>query len=288
MPDPAIPASPTISPGRASKLTSIKPVPTVNPSTTSDAPPASTLPVRSGKRSSCFVPTIASTTSGIVRAAVSRVRISRPSRITVTRSAIWKTSSRRCDTYSTVIPSPASSRRIANSRCVSRSLSAELGSSRISTLGCSQQHSGQLDQLSLGDRHGPDRDVEVDIEAEPGEHRAGAPLHLPGGDEAEAGRLAVDEQVGQQRAIGKDAQLLVDDSDAVAGAPPEPTPARRLDRRGRSFRRPGGSPRRAPSSASTCRPRSRRRWRGSSPRRPRGPCRRRRRCRRTSCAAGRS
>ena len=94
-------------------------------------------------------------------------------------------------------------------------------------LGVLQQHPGELDQLSLGDRYGADRHVEFDVESQPGEHRAGESLHFPGRDESEAGRLSVDEQVGEQRAIGEDAEFLVDDPDAVVARRPR---RRQLDR----------------------------------------------------------
>ncbi len=53
---------------------------------------------RSGNSSPWLPPTMAPTTSGMVRPARSRVQTRRPLRITVTRSEIWKTSSRRCET----------------------------------------------------------------------------------------------------------------------------------------------------------------------------------------------
>jgi hypothetical protein len=53
---------------------------------------------RGGNNASGSMPTMASTISAIVAAARSAVRTMRPLRITVMRSAIWNTSSRRCDT----------------------------------------------------------------------------------------------------------------------------------------------------------------------------------------------
>ena len=124
------------------------------------------------------------------------------------------------------------------------------------------------------ERVGPERDL-----ADLLEQLGGAPLHRLDVDDAVARRLAVDEDVLGDRAVGQEVELLEDDRDAgrlrldrvgeVLRLAVDQRPRRRRAR----ARRPG------PSSASTCRRRSRPRPRGSRRRcsraRPRGAPRRR-------------
>ena len=97
-----------------------------------------------------------------------------------------------------------------------------------------EQHAAELDELALADRQPPTAYCRVDVEAEPGEDGRGRALHRPGRDEAEAGRLAVGEQVGEHRALREEAQLLVDDADAepprASAGDVERRPARRRAR----------------------------------------------------------
>ena len=91
-------------------------------------------PRRSRPRNASPVPRIAAPISRAdVVSANSRTR--RPSRMTPTRAASPATSGRRCETYRTPTPSPIIRRIVANRRSVSRSESAEVGSSRTRTRG---------------------------------------------------------------------------------------------------------------------------------------------------------
>ena len=83
-----------------------------------------------------------------------------------------------------------------------------------------EQRPRQLDELALADRHPTHGEIGVDVEAEPLEHRLGELLHPPPRHESEPRRLVVDEEVGEHRALGQDAELLVHDADAVGTGGP--------------------------------------------------------------------
>ena len=154
MPEPAMPARPTISPGRASKLTSTRPVPTVRPRPRVRAAVAVDGAVRAGNsvvllRADHRLDHLGDRQRRRCRGSGSR----RPSRITVTRSAIANTSSSRCETYSTVMPV---GRQLAQDR--EQPLRLAIVERRVGLVedqhpGLLEQHPGQLDQLPLGDRH---------------------------------------------------------------------------------------------------------------------------------------
>ena len=78
-----------------------------------------------------------------------------------------------------------------------------------------EEDAGKLDELALADGEAADRRMDVDMEAEPGEQVAAPLLHRPGGNEAEARRLAIDVKIGEHRALGEEAEFLVDDADAA-------------------------------------------------------------------------
>ena len=103
---------------------------------------------------------------------------------------------------------------MANRRAVSRSFSAEFGSSRMSRRGRST--STRLISTSWrssdrgrprGRRGPPSSPSRASTRTRSLEHRR--PI-----DEPEPGRLVIGEEVGEDRALGKEAQLLVDDADA--------------------------------------------------------------------------
>ncbi len=84
--------------------------------------------------------------------------------------------------------------------------------------GIERQGLGDLDQLLLGDREAERDPVEVEPDAEPLEDRLGLSMHCGGVDPATgAQRLAADEDVLDDREVGEERRLLVDDGDpAVA------------------------------------------------------------------------
>ena len=130
---------------------------------------------------------MAVTTSGIVSDSVGRVQTSRPSRITVMVSAISKTSSRRWDTYSTVMPSAASSRRDAEQPLGLSIVERRVGFVEDEDARVLEQSASQLDELALTDARPPHRHRGVDVEPQSFEHRPGELGHLPSGHEPEPG-----------------------------------------------------------------------------------------------------
>ncbi len=84
-------------------------------------------------RSNTSRPTIMVAMSALVRSAAGRVAIVRPSRITVTTSAMASTSSSLCEMNSTAQPFLASSRTTTNKSSTSLGVSTAVGSSRISS-----------------------------------------------------------------------------------------------------------------------------------------------------------
>src|SRR6185503_10560008 len=78
-----------------------------------------------------------------------------------------------------------------------------------------EQHAAKLDQLLLANGEASDGSVHVDMETEAIEHVVAHVLHRPCRNEAALHRLAIDEEVGEDRALGEEAQLLIDDADAA-------------------------------------------------------------------------
>ena len=77
-----------------------------------------------------------------------------------------------------------------------------------------QQHAAELDQLLLADAEPADRRLDIDMQAELGQQIAALGRHGGDGDQPVADRLAIDEEIGQDGALRKQAQLLIDDADA--------------------------------------------------------------------------
>ena len=77
------------------------------------------------------------------------------------------------------------------------------------------QHAAQFHQLLLADAEAGERRTKVDMQPELVEKGAALLLHRGQRDQPVAGRLTVDEEIGQHRAFGKQAQFLIDDTDAV-------------------------------------------------------------------------
>src|SRR5215211_3159168 len=135
-PFPAMPASPTISLGWTVR------------STFSNSSPDRPLTASTGGRPfSCWLfggnvadtgrPTISRSRSSSVRASMPSVAWIAPSRITVTRSAIWRISGSRCDMYTTAASRAAASRTAWKTRSTMFAPSAAVGSSRIRMRGLS-------------------------------------------------------------------------------------------------------------------------------------------------------
>ena len=133
-PLPSAPAMPTISPRCRVKLTGPNDWP-CRPSTTSTSTASSARGDGGGKAASNGRPTIRSTSAASSVVPASKVPRARPSRRTVTRSAISSTSGRRWLTYTT--PTPRA-RHAATVRCKASTSSgprAVVGSSSRSTFG---------------------------------------------------------------------------------------------------------------------------------------------------------
>ncbi len=241
-PEPSSPASPTISPGRASKrhVAQVARRP-ARPATTTLA--AVSRRRRSGRARRCAAGTAPPgdadhrlTTCGMVsRRAVAvmttravahhrdpvgdREHLLEPVRDVEDRDAVGAT---------------ARAGRRTGARSP-RSLSAEFGSSRISTRGRSSSTRQSSTSCRSPMPQAADDGVRVGTSGR-SRRSIGRALRSHRGaiDQPEARRLAVGEQVGQHRAVREEAQLLVDDADAGARAS-----ARR--RRARTARRRAGS-----------------------------------------------
>ena len=73
---------------------------------------------------------------------------------------------------------------------------------------------GDLDQMLLGEGKIAAQDVDVDVESEAIEHRAGPPPHRGSVDEAEPSRLPAEVDVLRNGQVGKQRELLEDRGDA--------------------------------------------------------------------------
>ena len=135
-PEPTSPASATISPARTCSEMSMNTPSRVRRSTRSTSSPGwlRSPAVRCGMSR----PTMARTRSSAVRPASSRASTVLPSRITVTRWQISKTSSSRCEMNSTAAPAARSVRTTSNSRATSAADSAAVGSSITMTRASSE------------------------------------------------------------------------------------------------------------------------------------------------------
>ena len=140
------------------------------------------------------------------------VRIQRPSRRIVIRSAISKTSSIRCEMNSTATPDWRSDSTIRKSRRVSFADKRRRRLVHDQDAGVERERLGDLDGLLLGDRQAPGRLLDVELDAEPLEDRLGIALHLPAVDDPPAVAMA-DEDVLGDRQVGEDHRLLVDRDD---------------------------------------------------------------------------
>ena len=129
-PEPISPAKPRISPRRSSKLTSRTVSARRRPRTRRTTSPAAGRPVRC--TSPIVRPTIMRMISSSVTSSVRRVPITRPSRRTVTRSPIRLISSILCEMYTMHTPSAFRRRTCSKRSSISPSVSAAVGSSRIS------------------------------------------------------------------------------------------------------------------------------------------------------------
>ena len=133
--------------------------------------------------------------------------------------------------------------------------------------GTLEEHAAELDELSLAEAELAHERVRVGAQPDAAEDRAPRAARIAARvDETEARRLGVGEQVGQDRALREEAQLLVDDADARAPGVLRGSAKRTGSPSTRDLAGVRAAPpRRGSSSAWTCRRRSRRR--------PRGRCR---------------
>ena len=222
IPDPAIPARPTISPGRASKLTSTRPVPTLRCSTTSEGPSRSATAPRA--REQFLLLGSDHRLDHLGDGQPGRVAGQDLAPVAHHRHSVGDLEDLLEPVRDVEHGDPGTGQLAQDREQPTRLPVVErrVGLVEDEHTRLFEQHPGELDELALGDRHLSDGHRRVDVDTQTGEHGTGATLHLSGRDEAEARRLAVDEQVGQQRTIREDAELLVDDADAV--------PARRVCR----------------------------------------------------------
>ena len=126
-----------------------------------------------------------------------------------------------------VMPRARSSRSTANSRSRLALVQRRVRLVEDQQARLLEQHAAEFDQLLLADAEPADTGAWTST-WRPSWSRSSrlAVLHGARRDQPAAARLAVDEQIGQHRALGEQAELLVDDADAVlAGG------VRRVDRR---------------------------------------------------------
>ena len=152
-------------------------------------------------------------------AAASSVAITSPPRSTVTRSAISRTSSRRCETNRMDVPSARSCRTIASSADASLADSAAVGSSMMMT-GASSTSARAISTICFCavDRL-PARRARIDIEAgaETAQNLRGPALGFAARvEETGRPRLVAEQHVFRDAQLGHDHQLLEDGNDAVA------------------------------------------------------------------------
>ena len=139
------------------------------------------------------------------------VRIQRPSRRIVIRSAISKTSSIRCEMNRTATPAGGATRR-SGTAVGSRGRRATRRLVHDQDADVERERLGDLDGLLLGEREAARRLLDVELDAEPLEDRLRLALHLPAVDDPPAVAMA-DEDVLRDRQVGEDHRLLVDRDD---------------------------------------------------------------------------
>ena len=160
-------------------------------------------------------PTMARTRSSAVRPASSLASTVLPSRITVTRWQISKTSSSRCEMNSTAAPSARSARTTSNSRATSAADSAAVGSS-ITMTRASSESALAISTICWSAMDSPRADpARVELHAQPLEQGRGLRPHEPAVDPP-AGQqwLTPHEDVLGHREVGEQGRFLVDDGDA--------------------------------------------------------------------------
>ena len=227
-PAPMSPAMPTISPLLTSRLASRMTTRELSLGwvTVQSRTSKSSSPIEgswSGNRCSRSRPTMPRMirSSSTVPTLTSRVSMVRPSRRIVIASATRAISFSLWLIMIEVMPLPC--RPLSRSRrwVESSSLSAAVGSSRISSLHLLAERLGDLDQLLLADAEVLHRGERVLPQADAGHQLDGPVVGLVPVHDAARGRLVAEEDVLGDGELGDQRQLLVDDHDARGLALPE-------------------------------------------------------------------
>ena len=207
-PEPASPAMPTTSPARTSNVTSAMRRP-VSPSAASTTGPGTTRGSQWGNTASMGRPAIAVMTAGTVVSATTPRRPSDRCAGSCSRWAIRNTSSSRWDTYRMATPRPRSRSMAANSSAVSASVSAAVGSSRMSS-GDSCESARASAVIVLLDRRQPLHVLaHVDVLAQAREQLPCGPVQLtPAHDPSARRRVATQEHVLRDAEARHRGQLL--------------------------------------------------------------------------------
>ena len=173
-----------------------------------------------GASSKMVRPTIIEMMSSMVTASMSTVSTCWPSRMTVTRSAISRSSSRRWEMWTTPLPCSRSERMMRNSSSISVSVSAAVGSSMMSTDASSDSALAisticccatlRSMTLAVGSSLRPSRSTSSAVCADL--------LLVVDGEAEAAARLAAQVDVLGHREMGRQLQLLVDHADAEVAA----------------------------------------------------------------------
>ena len=211
-PDPTSPARATISPARTSSEMSVNTPSRVRCSTRSTSSPAT--PRSPAARASICRPTMARTRSSAVSPASSLVRTCRPSRMTVTRWQISKTSSSRWEMNRTAAPPERSVRDHVEQPGHLGGGQRRGGLVHHDHPGVQRQRLGDLDDLLVRDGQPAADAARVELDPQPGEQGGGvrvhpAPVDAPPGQQ----RLAPHEDVLGHAQVGEERGLLVDDRD---------------------------------------------------------------------------
>ena len=139
-----------------------------------------------------------------------------PSRSTVTRSAMAKTSSSLWLTKTIATPSSRSFARSLKRAAVSCSVIEAVGSSSSRILASLRQRLGDLDDLHLRDRQAAHFGARVDAGVEQIEIAARLPLDRAVVDEAVPGRQPLEQDVLADAEARDEIALLMDGADALA------------------------------------------------------------------------
>ena len=225
---PTSPAKPRTSPARTSNDTSPKTPSRPSPRTSRTTSPGS--PGVRWKKSLRVRPTISRIAIAGVSSERGRVDTQRPSRRTVTRSEISKTSSIRCEMNRMATPSRRSDSTIPNSRRTSWAESEAVGSSMIRTRTCNESALA-ISTVCCSARVRPRAGSSVSRRTPSRPRIASASRRIRATVDHAAAVAMADEDVLRDRQVREDHRLLVDRRDpqilGVEGARRATPPRRR-------------------------------------------------------------